>query len=100
MNLIDRIREWRKDPCSFMRSLVDPETDKRFELYPAQEIFFTKALTLPPDGRLPSPEFVYSAPKKSGKTAIAAMVQLYVILVLAGRFGEAYDLANDEEQSI
>jgi hypothetical protein len=83
MNLVERIREWRKDPCSFMRSLIDPETDKPFELYPSQEVFFNKSLTLTPDGRLPYPELVYSGPKKSGKTAIAAMVQLYVILVLS-----------------
>jgi phage terminase large subunit-like protein len=45
------------------------------------------------------PELLFSGPKKSGKTAFAAMVTLYVLLVLGGRYAEAYCLANDLEQS-
>ena len=58
-----------------------------------------EALTLTPDGRLPYPELVFSAPKKSGKTATAALATLYVTVVLGGRFSEAYCAANDLEQA-
>src|SRR5437899_7217073 len=52
-----------------------------------------------PDGTLPYSELVYSAPKKSGKTATAAMVVLYVVTVLGGPFAEAYLVANDFDQA-
>src|SRR5437016_16383 len=42
---------------------------------------------------------VYSCPKKSGKTATAAMAMIYVVGVLGGRYAEGYCLANDLEQS-
>jgi hypothetical protein len=41
-------------------------------------------LTLGFDGRLPFPELLLAAPKKSGKTALAAMIVLYVIVCLGG----------------
>src|SRR5439155_5210155 len=88
------------DPVAFIREvLVDPETGEPFVLYEAQERFLREALTLTPDGRLRYPELVFSAPKKSGKTALAAFVVLYVIVVLGGPYAEAYLLANDLEQS-
>src|SRR5207237_5335659 len=66
---------------------------------PAQERFLREALTLTSDGRLRYPELVFGAPKKSGKTALAAFVLLYVILVLGGRYAEGYCVANDFEQA-
>jgi hypothetical protein len=42
------------------------------------------ALTLGCDGRLPFPELLLAAPKKSGKTALGAMIVLYVIVCLGG----------------
>jgi phage terminase large subunit-like protein len=39
------------------------------------------------------------APKKSGKTALAALIVLYVIVALGGPFAEAYCIANDFEQA-
>src|SRR5262245_36295084 len=65
----------------------------------AQRLFLAHAFDLAPDGRLLYPELVFSAPKKSGKTCFGAMVALYVVLVLGGRFSEGYCLANDLEQS-
>src|SRR5439155_8631643 len=50
-------------------------------------------------GRVRYPELVFSAPKKSGKTTLAAMVVIYVIVVLGGPFAEAYCVANDLEQA-
>ena len=87
-------------PLEFIREvLVDPETGQPFVLYPAQERFLREALTPGPDGRLPYTEMVYSCPKKSGKTATAAMAMIYVVIVLGGRYAEGYCLANDLEQS-
>ncbi len=88
------------DPVRFVRDVLrNPETGKPFVLYPAQERFFREAFTLTPDGRLPYPELVYAAPKKSGKTATAAMALLYVTRVLGGPYAEGYCCANDLEQS-
>jgi hypothetical protein len=42
------------------------------------------ALTPRPDGRLPFPEPLFAVPKKSGKTALAARIVLYVIVCLDG----------------
>lgn len=94
------LTRWKRDPVAFIAEVLrDPETGEPFVLYPAQERFLHEALTLTPDGRLPYPELVFGAPKKSGKTATAAMVVLYVIIVLGGRFAEGYVCANDYEQA-
>jgi hypothetical protein len=78
-----KIARWKADPVAFVREVLrDPETGKPIELYEAQERFLREALTLGPDGRVKYPELVYSAPKKSGKTALAAMIVLYVVLCL------------------
>jgi hypothetical protein len=89
-----------RDPVAFIQSvLIDPETGKPFELYPPQERFLREAFTLGPDGRFLYPELVYSAPKKSGKTATAAMIALYVVVCLGRRYAEIYCVANDLEQA-
>lgn len=92
---------WRRDPIAFISEvLCDPDNDaKAFVLYREEEQFLRQALTLTPDGNLPYPELLFSAPKKSGKTALAAMAMLYVIVCLGGQYAEGYALANDLEQS-
>jgi phage terminase large subunit-like protein len=96
----DRIAKWRRDPVAFISEVLrDPETGKPFELYPAEAEFLRRALTLTDDGRLPFPEMVFSAPKKSGKTALAAMSAIYVAIAIGGPYGEVYCLANDYEQA-
>ena len=91
---------WVRDPCAFIREvLINPETGKPFELYPAQERFLRAALTLQSDGTLPYSELLYSTPKKGGKTASSAMAMLYVIVVLGGLYAEGYCCANDYEQA-
>ncbi len=98
--LSDRIARWKRDPVAFVREVLrDPETGRAFELYPAQEQFLREALTLGSDGRLKYPELVYSAPKKAGKTATAAMATLYVIVCLGGPYAEGYCVANDFDQA-
>ena len=65
----------------------------------SQRQFLRHAFQTGADGRLLHPELVYSPPKKSGKTAFAAMILLYVTLILGGRHAEAICVANDLEQS-
>ena len=91
---------WLKDPCAFIRDvLIDYETGKPFELYPAQVRFLREALTLKRDGTSPYSELLYSTPKKGGKSATSAMAMLYVIIVLGGPYAEGYCVANDYEQA-
>src|SRR5262249_42842634 len=61
--------------------------------------FLRRAFTIGPDGRLKYSELVYSCPKKSGKTGFAAMLAIYVAVVLGGPYAEIWCLANDYEQS-
>jgi phage terminase large subunit-like protein len=79
--------------------LVNPETRRPFVLTGAQRLFLRHAFELTTDGRLRYPELVFSAPKKSGKTAFAAMLTLYVVVDLGGIYAEGYCAANDFEQS-
>jgi phage terminase large subunit-like protein len=94
------VARWRADPVAFIEEmLVDPETDEPFVLSDRQKRFVRRAFQLTADGRLLYPELVFSAPKKSGKTGLAAMLMLYVVLVLGGRFAEGFCVANDLEQA-
>jgi phage terminase large subunit-like protein len=79
--------------------LTNYETGQPFALTAAEKTFARRAFQLTPDGRLKHPELVFSAPKKSGKTAFAAMVVLYIVRVLGGRFAEGIIVANDYEQA-
>src|SRR5258708_35499275 len=88
------------DPVAFIeRTLVNPEDGRPFVLTDAERLFLRHAFLLTADGRLRYPELMFSGPKKSGKTAFAAMCQLYVVVVLGGRFAEGFCAANDFEQS-
>jgi phage terminase large subunit-like protein len=80
--------------------LINPETGARFVLTEAERLFLRHAFELTPDGRLRYPELVFAAPKKSGKTALGAMLTIYVVCVLSGRFAEGIVAANDLEQSV
>jgi phage terminase large subunit-like protein len=93
---------WRADPAAFVDdgAVRDPETAEKFELNWSQRQFLAHAFKTGADGRLMHPELLYSAPKKSGKTAFAAMVALYVVTILGGRHAEAVIVANDLEQSV
>jgi hypothetical protein len=48
---------------------------KPFKLYSAERRFIEEAFTVTDEGRLRCWDFVFSAPKKSGKTAIAAIAK-------------------------
>ena len=90
----------KRDPVLFTETvLVNPETEKPFVLYAEQKRFLRTAFTLTPDGTLPFPEVVFAAPKKSGKTTLAAWALLYVVCAIGGRGAEGYCIANDFEQA-
>jgi phage terminase large subunit-like protein len=91
---------WRAAPDQFVEQcLVDPETGELFKLLPCERAFIRLAFTLDSDGRLLYTEWVYGAPKKTGKTGFAAMMTLTAITLFGGRFGEAYACANDLDQA-
>src|SRR5689334_11405953 len=64
------LARWKAAPVDWIQTVLrDPETGAPFVLYGAQKRFFRHALTPTRDGRMPFPELVFAAPKKSGKTA-------------------------------
>jgi phage terminase large subunit-like protein len=94
------IARWKADPIAFITEVLrNPETGRPFTLYPAQVEFIRRGFTANTDGSLPFAELIYSCPKKSGKTATAAMIVIYVIVVLGGPYAEGYCVANDFEQA-
>ena len=94
------LARWKRSPSSFVTQVLrNPETGKAFELYEAERIFLDRAFSLTTSGALPFSELVYGAPKKSGKTALAAMAAIYVAVVIGGMNAEIFLFANDYEQS-
>jgi phage terminase large subunit-like protein len=95
------MQRWRDEPILFVEEVLhDPETGKPFVLLDAERAFMEHAFALDDDGRLKYPEQCYSAPKKSGKTTLAAIVTLTMLLLRAeGRYNEAYCAANDFDQA-
>lgn len=89
------IVEWAQSRAGFY--LV--ESKKPIVLASHQSDILRHCFTPGPDGRLPYETIVYSCPKKSGKTTLAALVALYFALYLTPADGELYLLANDLEQS-
>ena len=94
------LARWRRRPVTFIEEVMhNPETGKPFVLLDAERAFFKHAFKTDDNGRLLYPEQVYSCPKKSGKTAFAAMHLLTTTLLFGGSYAEAYALANDLEQA-
>ena len=94
------LARWRADPVAFVEQVMhDPETRQPFALLDAERAFLSHAFATGPDGRLLYPEQVFGAPKKSGKTAFAAIHALTLILLHGGSYPEAVCLANDFEQA-
>ncbi len=81
------LRRWQADPEAFIREVLrDPESGKAFVLNRAERRFLKHAFKRARGGRLKFTEWLFSAPKKSGKTAWAAILVLTVVLVFGGRF--------------
>ena len=95
-----RLSFWRANPISWIEEcLHDPETGRAFVLTEAERNFLSFAFKLTADSQLLYPELVFGAIKKSGKTTLAAIIMLTMILLFGGRFSEGYCLANDSEQA-
>jgi hypothetical protein len=95
------LHRWRRNPASFIAEVLhDPETGAPYELLPSERAFLSHAFKTGVDGRLLYPEQLYSCPKKSGKTAFAAIHTLTTSLLFGGSFPEATLCANDFDQSV
>jgi phage terminase large subunit-like protein len=93
------LARWRSHPIEFIETvLFDPETGRPFKLLPAERAFLEHAFTIGSNGRLVYNEWLYSCPKKSGKTTFQALIQLTMTLLFGGAYPESYILANSQEQ--
>jgi phage terminase large subunit-like protein len=91
---------YRARPIEFIETcLFDPETGRPFVLLPAERAFLEHAFKIGANGKLLYNEWVYSCPKKSGKTTFAALIIITMVLLFGGCFPEAFALANDQEQA-
>jgi hypothetical protein len=82
---------WRADPLSFIETaLIDPESGEPFVLSDAERWFLKFAFQINDSGRLKYPELVFGAIKKSGKTTLAAIIVITMVLLYGGRFAEAF----------
>ncbi|MCI0398227.1 MAG: hypothetical protein L0322_25305, partial [Chloroflexi bacterium] len=95
MAAIPDIVAWAESPAGFCLK----ETRKPIRLASHQRDILRHCFTAGPDGRLPYETVVYSCPKKSGKTTLAALATLYFALFIEPEGGEIYVCANDLEQS-
>ena len=94
------LARFKRDPIAFIEHvLCDPETGEAFVLSEAERWFLKFAFQLDNNGRLKFPELVFGAIKKSGKTTLAAIIMLVMILLYGGRFAEGFCVANDLEQA-
>jgi hypothetical protein len=95
------LARWQANPITFIEEcLHDPETRKPYRLLPAERAFLEHAFQTDAGGRLKYPEQLYACPKKSGKTAFAALHCLTTTLLFGGWYPEATICANDLEQSV
>jgi len=95
------LARWKASPISFIETVLrDPESRKPFVLSAAEQQFLAFAFVLDDNGRLKYPELVFGAIKKSGKTTLAALIMITMVLLYGGRFAEGYCVANDLEQAV
>jgi phage terminase large subunit-like protein len=87
-------------PTTFISKLLKKnELGEPFRLMPFQEEILNLAFCFDENGRLPWDTIVYSTIKKSGKSALAAMITLYWAFTQEPP-NELLLLANDLEQSL
>src|SRR5262245_52097135 len=87
-------------PVTFIKKLIrNSELGKPFRLMPFQEEILRLAFAFDGNGKLPYDTILYSTIKKSGKSALGAIVSLYWALVEEAP-NEILLLANDLEQSL
>ena len=96
------LSRWKASPISFVEEVLhDPETGKPFVLLRGRASrscgMRSRSMTTVVCS---IPSSVYGAPKKSGKTTLAALIVLVMVLLRNdGRFAEGYCVANDFEQA-
>jgi hypothetical protein len=96
----DALARWRASPISFIEDVLhDPQTNSPYRLLAAERRFLKHAFKTDRHGKLLYPEQAYCAPKKSGKTAFAAMHCLVMILLFGGHHAEGVCAANDFDQA-
>jgi hypothetical protein len=96
-----KLTRYRANPLLFIEEvLIDPETGKPFILLKAEKKFLRYAFKRGRNGRLLYPEQVYACPKKSGKTTLAAIYIITIVLLFGGAYAEAICAANDLDQSV
>lgn len=75
------------------------ETGQPIRLEDHQKRILSEITRTDSNGRFIYQTLIYSAPKKSGKTEIAALYTLWTAVFITEPFGEIYVCANDLEQS-
>jgi hypothetical protein len=75
------------------------QTTQWIEQLPAERRFLKYAFKTDRSGKLLYPEQLFSCPKKSGKTAFAALHVLTTTLLFGGAYPEATLCANDYDQA-
>jgi phage terminase large subunit-like protein len=97
---VQSLAHCKAHPIEFIETcLYNPETGHPFELLPAERQFLEHAFKIGENGKLVYSEWLYSCPKKSGKTTFAALIIITMVLLFGGNFPEAFALANDQEQA-
>jgi hypothetical protein len=94
------LQDVQSDPVAFVRLLRNPMDGRPFDLFPAQEIFMREYCRRGDDNRLLTPEGVFSAIKKSGKTTLGAWLALFfAVSGFGGRYAEVLIAAADLMQA-
>ena len=94
------LARWRRDPVAFItEALINPQTERPFQLFGAERIFLKHAFTPTADGDLPYRDILWSCIKKSGKSTFGALCLLYTVICLGGKYAEAYVISNDLAQA-
>ena len=97
--MVRSVDRYRTDCVGFVDDLVHVnERGAPFCLVPHQRTLLRLAFAFDAAGRLPWDTFVYSCPKKSGKTTLNALITTWWLFTQESP-NELYCLANDEEQA-
>ncbi len=96
---IKELKVERDDPVAWMeKHFIIEDTEAPIILARHQKAILSYALKRRRDGRLPFNTIIYSAPKKSGKTAVAGAVTRWAAETW-GKYGEILCVGNDAEQA-
>jgi len=99
MLTLERVERYRNDIVAFAEECYClPSTKKPIVLEDHQKRISRHVFRRDEEGRFPYDTVIYSCPKKSGKTEIAALVGVWLALT-EEPYNEVYALANDFEQA-